>query len=317
MQQGHHFWLAELLIFSQQKRHPVVDFLHPSNTVSWNKHQPVQVLTKQVTNTGQGLRLSIQFLLMVSISCEVLGSCWFSRFSFPIPHAFPVWGSLALCILQTAWHKGISQDLSWGLKALLKFLFIFGHVLYSSFPWELAISFQSAECRLLSPQQRVVSISLDACQQPLTHRFFIARALNAWWKHGYSFPTGFVMPKNWSILPRHKSPEPKVCRVWYCKSCSLKESRFPRSRILTSVSHFWRLSHSFCREGDAGTKCSTVLQTSSEIPLLTEVWTSKFTRAYHAPWPHHPCSVAVQRVCLVLRLILSVLLRISLFQSWI
>lgn len=159
---------------------------------------------------------------MALISCEVLGSCCFSCFFLPIPHAVPGWCFLALCILQTAWHKGISKDLSWGFKALLKFLFISGCVLNSSFPSELAISFQPAECQLLSQQQRVTSVSPDACQQPLTCHFFIPHTSNAWRDQGYSFP----------LPPRHKAPkEPKVCGVHNHRSWNLKQSRLPRSHL--------------------------------------------------------------------------------------
>lgn len=147
---------------------------------------------------------------MILIASDMLVNCWFSCFSLPVPHVFPVWGSLALCILQTAWHKGISKDPSWGLKALLKFLFISGYVLNSSFPRELVISFQPAECQLLSQQQRVTSVSPDACQQPLTWHFFIPHPSNAWWNQGYSFPTGFAPKTQNSRAQSMRGSEPQV-----------------------------------------------------------------------------------------------------------
>lgn len=42
--------------------------------------------------------------------------------------------------------------------------------------------------------------------------------------------------KELNMPPRHKTPEAKVCGVRYCRSCSLKQSRFPKSCILTSLS---------------------------------------------------------------------------------
>lgn len=106
-----------------------------------------------------------------------------------------------------------------GLKVLLKFLFISGDVLNSSFPSELVISFQPAECQLLSQQQRVTSVSPDACQQPLTCHFFIPHIWNAWRGRGYSFPTD-----------RHTTPEPK-CGVQNHSSWNVTQSRLPRSHL--------------------------------------------------------------------------------------
>lgn len=175
---------------------------------------------------------------MALISCEVLGSCWFSWFSLPIPHAVPGWGSLALCISQTAWHKGISKGLSWGLKALLKFLFISGYVLNSSFPRELVISFQPAECQLLSQQQRVTSVSPDACQQPLRCHFFIPHTSNAWQDQGYSFPTGFA--------PKTQNSQ-RAQSMWGSEPQVMKSKTKQIAKVtLTLVCHFWR----FCHFGD-------------------------------------------------------------------
>lgn len=165
----------------------------------------------------------------------------------------------SLCILQTAWYKGISKDLSWGLKVLLKFLFISAYVLNSSFPSELVISFQPAECQLLSQQQRVTSVSPGACQQPLTCHFFIPHTSNAWQDQDYFFPTGFA-PKTWNS---------RAQSMWGSEPQVMKSKTKQIAKVtLTLVCHFWTLYHfwTFCHLSCWGGRSEPVCS--------------------HGPWPH-------------------------------
>lgn len=115
------------------------------------------------------------------------------------------------------------------------------------------------------------------------------------------------MPKNWKMPPRHKAPEPKVCGIRYCRSCSLKQSRLPRSHMLTSASHFWRFCHSFCwgrrhwdqalqwvvnkqREGGRNQYVHVVRTAPHGLSALVSQLCSPYTR--YCAWPHQRCSTS-------------------------